>query len=396
MILQSKLIITNINDKLCTVLMKDRTPDFIEVKNLNEDTVLNSIYVGKVQDIVGNINAAFIEYSQGLKGYFPMNEWGGDKPLRTGDEVLVQVVKSDMKTKYPVVTTNISISGKYAILTVGKSRIGYSSKINSKRFKLRMNEALKDYINDEYGLIIRTNAFDSDSVDVLNEIKYLIELWKDIREKAKYRTCFSLMYKPLPEYILNIRDMYSSEYEEIVTDIPKYYNEIKEYLVSRQPNDVLKLRMYEDNMLTLAKFYSLKERITELLNERVWLKSGAYLVIQPTEALIVIDVNSGKFTSKKNKRDTFLRVNLEAAVEAARQIKLRNYSGIIIIDFIDMEYEEDKLKLMEELEYVLKKDHIKTTLVEMTKLNLVEITRKKIKKPLHELISISDLNAKSV
>ena len=163
-------------------------------------------------------------------------------------------------------------------------------------------------------------------------------------------------------------------------------DEVKDYLQKEQPEDIEKLRLYYDKLLPLHKLYSIEKRLEDALKEYVWMKSGSYLVIQPTEALTVIDVNTGKNISKKKDDETYLKINLEAAREAAKQIRLRNLSGIIIVDFINMNKKEYTEQLLSEFESLLKRDPIATTLVDMTKLQLVEVTRKKVRKPLHELM----------
>ena len=203
---------------------------------------------------------------------------------------------------------------------------------------------------------------------------------------AQYRTCFScLMAKP-PAYLKRLSDLYTGEVEEILTDDRELLKQMTEYLEENQPEDTAKLRFYEDRLLPMNKLYSLERHLKEALGERIWLRSGGYLVIQPTEALTVIDVNTGKFMAGKKKEAAFLKLNQEAANEAAHQIRLRNLSGIIIIDFINMEEKESEAQLLETLDHALRKDPIRTTLVDMTKLSLVEITRMKKERPLHESV----------
>jgi len=188
------------------------------------------------------------------------------------------------------------------------------------------------------------------------------------------------------EYLLELRNVYSENLSEIIVEDEELFNEMKVFLEKYQPEDLVKLRIYKDSLLPLHKLYNIEKCIAQAIKEQVWLKSGAYLVIQPTEALTVIDVNTGKFVSKKKDEESVLKVNIEAALEAARQIRLRNLSGIILIDFINMDNDEYMQKLLLILNKELSKDSVTTTLVDVTKLQLVEITRKKVRKPLHELI----------
>jgi ribonuclease G len=187
--------------------------------------------------------------------------------------------------------------------------------------------------------------------------------------------------------LTELRNIYQEGLTDIVIEDKVIYQEVKEFLAKEQPEDLDKLRLYEDKLLPLYKLYSVESLLANALKEYVWLKSGAYLVIQPTEALTVIDVNTGKCISKKKDDEAYLKINIEAAKEAARQIRLRNLSGIILVDFINMDTKESMDVLLELFEKELKKDPIATTLVDVTKLQLVEVTRKKVRRPLHEVMS---------
>jgi len=184
-------------------------------------------------------------------------------------------------------------------------------------------------------------------------------------------------------WLQDIRDSRDDELDEILTDDKDIFEQLKVFVRECCPSLTDRSRLYCDDY-PLSKLYRLETELEQALSERVWLKSGGFLVIQPTEAMTVIDVNTGKYIGKKNAEETFLKLNLEAAKEIAHQIKLRNLSGIIIVDFIDMDEEENRQELMRQLDAFLSEDQIKTTLVDMTKLGLVEITRKKVRKPLCE------------
>ena len=210
--------------------------------------------------------------------------------------------------------------------------------------------------------------------------------YEELIKTAQYRTCFSCLLARPSAYLKRLSDLYTKEVDEILTDDRELFEQMTEYFQENQPEDTVKLRFYEDRLLPMEKLYSLDRHLKEALGERVWLKSGGYLVIQPTEALTVIDVNTGKFTAGKKKEAAFLKLNQEAALEAARQIRLRNLSGIVIIDFINMEETESETQLLRTLDGALRLDPIRTTLVDMTKLSLVEITRMKKERPLHESV----------
>lgn len=228
---------------------------------------------------------------------------------------------------------------------------------------------------------------------------------EELFARAACRTCYSLLEQGTPPYIQSLRDAKKGTLSEIITDVPEYAKRIEAWLEEEKEADkeqkenqpqadknesinqaVPKLSLYTDENLPLMKLYRMESVLKSASDRRVWMKSGGYLVIEPTEALTVIDVNTGKYTGKKTPAETILKINLEAAHEVARQLSLRNLSGIIIVDFIDMESKEDQETLMRTLGEELSRDPVKTILVDMTRLGLVEITRKKVRRPLHEIL----------
>lgn len=381
-----KIVITHFNNAIITSLLDERN-EVIEIsfEMAGEERYLNNIYVGRVKNIAKNINAAFIEYQKDKVGYFSLEKYKGK--LNQGDLIVVQVAKDNVKTKFPVLTDDFNITGKNLVLITGNSDIHFSNKIKDKDEVEKIKKIIEPCTKEDFGFIVRTNAINSDRDSLLKELIKLKEIYNEIKIKSDYRVPFTMLYEAPKDYIMEVINSYDQNYSEIVTDVEEIYNEIKKYLIENQKENLDKLRFYNDEMLPLAKLYSVEKALSDATRSRVWLKSGAYLIIQPTEALVVIDVNSGKNVDRKSKREQFLNINLEAAKEIAKQLRLRNLSGIIIVDFINMESEEDKQSLLKTFEYYLKEDNVKTTLVGMTRLNLVELTRKKIKKPLFEQIN---------
>lgn len=371
-----------------------------------EDSILDEIYIGKVQNIVKNISAAFVEIAPGTVCYLPLEDLkhpvytkkGTSHNIQQGDELLVQVKREGVKTKAPAVTTNLTLHGKYALLTTGNTQISVSSKL-PKEEKERLVRVVKDNSSADdgsleemsagerdYGWLLRTNAGGASPEVIKKDLLRLQAKYGELIKTAQYRTCFSCLLARPSAYLKRMSDLYTEEVDEILTDDRELFEQMTEYFQENQPEDTTKLRFYEDRLLPMEKLYSLDHHLKEALGERVWLKSGGYLVIQPTEALTVIDVNTGKFTAGKKKEAAFLKLNQEAALEAARQIRLRNLSGIVIIDFINMEETESEVQLLKTLDDALRRDPIRTTLVDMTKLSLVEITRMKKERPLHESV----------
>lgn len=393
--MERKLIITNWNDHVLTSVLENG--EIVEFHCSKEDekneAVLGNIYVGKVKNIVPNIGAAFIEIAKGVECYYAVAENKnpiftrkiGKKPLCIGDELLVQVSKEAVKTKVPTVSSNLNFTGKYAVLTTGDTRIGISTKL-PKESREYFQSLAAFYQSDAYGFIIRTNAKEVSREIVQAELEQLIQEYEKLIRVANTRVCYSCIKKSPKQYLSELKNIYQDGLTEILIEDLDLYNETAEYLQSYQPEDVAKLHRYEDALLPLDKLYAIEKRLEDALKEKVWLKSGAYLVIQPTEALTVIDVNTGKCISKKKDERTYLKINIEAAKEAAKQIRLRNLSGIILVDFINLDNKERMKELTDAFQRELRKDPISATFVDVTKLQLVEVTRKKVRKPLKEAI----------
>lgn len=387
-----KLVITKEENHIISALFEEDILTELSVEPIEEKKLLGNIYTGKVQNIVKNINAAFVEVEKGLLCYYSLDtnqehiflNGKKKKELQQGDEILVQVCREAMKTKAPSVTSNINLTGKYLVITAMNPTIGVSGKIEDSLVRKHLKDLVAPYKGEHTGMIVRTNAQDADDSAIIKEAMILEEQMETLLKKASYLSCFSLVSKAPSGYLMDIRDLRERNLNEIITDDKELYDEIFQYLMIYQPMDLKKLKFYENEMVSLNQVYSISHNLKKALSEKVWLKSGGYLIIQQTEAMVVIDVNTGKSIGKRKSQDHFLKINLEAAKEIAHQLRLRNLSGIILVDFIDMEKEESRYKLMKELERLLKEDRIKTSLIDMTKLNLIEITRKKVKKPLHE------------
>ena len=379
------------SEKVITALYENNKAIELNAFSMTHESLLGNIYIGRVQKVAKHIGAAFIEITKGVVCYYALDDCKrpiytkkiNSKDLVAGDELLVQVSREASKTKPPTLTANLNITGKYLVLTTGKLGLGVSNKITGDKRK-QLKEMMKSEQTDGYGFIVRTNAKSAAVSELQAEMRDLIGYCNEFQERAKFLSCYTVVSKMEEAWLTTLRDINRSGLEAIITDDTLLYKQMETMIQEKHPEDLHYLQFYEDKLLPLEKLYNVEGAIDEALRERIWLKSGAYLVIQPTEALTVIDVNTGKYESKKKKQDTFLKINLEAAIEIARQLRLRNLSGMIVVDFINMDSEEHKQELLAQLDKLLRKDAVKTVLVDMTPLNLVEITRKKQKKPLGE------------
>lgn len=343
-----------------------------------------TILVGKVLNKLDNIEAVFVELLPGKKGFLPYSEVVGKIPV-SGQLIPVQIIKDAVKTKEPVLSMNLSISGKYSVVHSSGGQIRVSKKATKKQEK-RIKEMIADSCRDyPFGIILRTNAvFAQDFDAIARELHTLQEKMEYILQYAASRTVYSTLYRPAPGYITQLRDLYTSDYQRIITDDEDIYPVLKNYIEENTPEDLPKLSFFEKRSMSLLNFYKLGEKIEEALSKNVWLKCGGYLVIEPTESLTAIDINTGKCVFKKDKEQTMFTVNLEAAAEIARQLRIRNLSGMILVDFINMKEEAHNQALLKALRDGVSSDPVQTTVIDMTPLGLVEITRKKINKTLRE------------
>lgn len=395
-------ITMNGNHPLICAVFEDHR--MLEVQCIAEDAppqILNNIYVGRVSQVVKNIGAAFVEVEKGRKCFLPLSDLkqpvfikriSDKQPLSQGDELLVQIVREAVKTKDPQVTTNLSLAGIYSVVTSSDKQLGISGKLDAdKRAVLRA--LVKPVHNEQVGVIVRTNAADlsPDDADIItSEIQSLQDQLETILSQAPYRTIYSMVYEAPPEYIRILQNQPQKLLDEVVTDQVDIYQELIAF-ADAHPTMRLseKLHFYEDKQLDLHKLYSIEIQMERALSKKIWLKSGANLLIEPTEAMTVIDVNSSKNVKKKLPAEQHLQVNLEAAAEIASQLRLRNISGIIIIDFIDMSSSEDKEQLLAAMRSFVKTDPVKTEVIDLTRLGLMELTRKKTRRPLSEQMNIS-------
>lgn len=359
----NRLIITRMENRILTALAEDSRIIQLDMEEEGQ-SLLGNIYIAKVKNIAKNINSAFVDIGNGQMAYYSLTDNkehhftipGRKGSLKIGDEILVQVSKDAVKTKDPVVTGNLSFTGRYCVLTAGKNQISFSSKIASQSWKQQIRPLLEEEKEEGFGLIIRTNAWDASLEQIITELKQLKQQYRTIMETASFRTCGSLLLENEPPYISRLRDTYAEAMEEILTDDTEIHEHLTRYLTMHQPEDLGKLRLYSDSMVSMTKLYQLEKAVEDALSSHVWLRSGGYLVIEPTEAMTVIDVNTGKYSGKKNLHDTIMKINLEAAEEISRQMRLRNLSGIIIVDFIDMEEEEDQKLLVKTLSAYCSRD----------------------------------------
>lgn len=375
----TEIVITRFGDHLVSMLLKDGHPVEFQCVSEKNKVDIGNIYIGVVKNVVKNINGAFVEFDQDEIGFLSMRH----RQYKAGDEVLVQIKKEATEEKRPMLSDQIELTGKYLVLTSDKLSVGISNKIHQKEKKQELKEMAEPLVTQEYGFILRTEAAKADKEDVLMEADQLSAKYHEIVSKRQYRKAPHFVDTNYDALEVLVHDIKPGSIDRIVTDQEEVGEQLKE-------------KGYEVSLCSymagdIERRYRFRHYLSEVFKRKIFMKSGGFLYIEQTEAMAVIDVNTGKSIGKKNQEAHIKKINLEAAKEAARQIRLRNLSGIIMIDFIDMKSKDDEKELLQVMQHYLNGDSKKAVAVDITKLGIMEITRKKEKNPIFRQISIDIL-----
>ncbi len=376
-------------DGIATVLSEEERAIECFFSSAAGSSILGNIYVGKIETVQQNIGAVFVRIGENLRGYLPFSEcrdaiWktgGQTKIPRVGDELLVQVCREALKMKQPGLTTNLNLNGRFFVLSSGRKTVNFSRKLKPEQVK-RIRSILPK-LSNEFGLIVRTSAQEASEEELALEFSMMKEKMEHILHHGTSRTIYSCLYQTSGPWMREVKQ-YFSEGLSVITDCFGVYEELMQYRKENQLEEQLGIVFYEDKLLPLYKLHSISALMDKMQHKQVWLKSGGFLVIQETEACVVIDVNTGKYDGKKNKEETILMINREAVAEIAAQIRLRQLSGIILVDFINMKDPKKQNALMEELQHTVSADPVKTKVVDLTALQIVEMTRQKEMKSFRE------------
>ncbi|RMF85563.1 MAG: Rne/Rng family ribonuclease [Nitrospinota bacterium] len=305
--------------------------------------------------------------------------------LQEGQEILVQVSKEPIGTKGARITSYITLPGRYLVLMPGVDHIGVSRRIEDEEERKRLKEILKQEKVAGSGYIVRTVSEGIAQEEILSDIDFLNTLWRDIQQRSEQVQAPALIHQDLDLVLRAIRDLYTSDVERLVIDSPAEYEKCLEFVSSYLPHLHPHIELYTGRE-PIFDAYGIEMEIERALERKIWLKSGGYIVIDQTEALVAIDVNTGRFVGKHDPEETIVKTNLEAIQEIVYQIRLRNIGGIIIIDFIDMEKEESREKVLNTLIKALKTDRSRTKILQFSELGLVEMTRKRVRESLGRVL----------
>jgi len=394
-----KMLINAVHPEECRVaVVSDGLLDELDEQVKTYEATLANIYKGVITRVEPSLQAVFVDYGAEKNGFLPISDVhpsylpesfteGRKRPrieevFKKGDEVIVQVTKEARSTKGASLTTNVSLAGRYLVLMPGSDLQGISRKIEDEAERDKLRDIVKQLkIPENMGCIIRTAGLGRSKTELIRDLSYVLKLWKTIEEEVNQVTAPALLYREEDLVIRSIRDHFTPEITEILVDDKFVYNKAKEFFREVMPKHEGLVKLYEEKRPIFNK-YQLEEQVEQIHQKRINLKSGGYIVIEPTEAVVTIDVNSGSATREKGVAETAFRVNMEAAPEIARQLRLRDLGGIIIIDFIDMALKKHNLEVEKALKAELKKDRAKTKVLRISALGVLELSRQRLKSSL--------------
>jgi ribonuclease G len=389
------------------------------IERKEEMGIAGNIYKGKVSRVLPGMQAAFVDIGMEKAAFLHASDFSSvlddvqligasgedveieapppkrvshrrlplEKQLSRDEAILVQVAKDPLGTKGARVTSHISLPGRYMVFMPGTKHIGISRRIESEDERKRLKEIAGSLLTGDGGFILRTASEGRSKREIQRDLRFLTRLWRRLQKRAESAAAPALIHQDLDLIARSIRDFFTPETEQLVIDSSKDYRRVVDFVGQFMPRLKSKIILHS-GAEPLFERHAIEEKIEKALDRRVWLRSGGYIIIERTEALTAIDVNTGRFVGKRNQEETIVKTNLEAAQEVVRQLRLRNVGGIIIIDFIDMEKESDRKKVYDALRDALKKDKARTNILKISELGLVEMTRQRTRESLeNQLLS---------
>ena len=310
-----------------------------------------------------------------------------DKLLTRGQEILVQISKAPLGTKGARITTNISLPGRYLVYTPSVDHVGVSKRISDRGERVRLKKIVNQGRKKGWGgFIVRTAGVGRSEQEFHDDMRFLHELWEALKKRSDAASAPAVIHRDLSVLLRLLRDLFTSDYDRVVIDDAEEFERAQRFLEQVNPDVADRLQLHQSDR-PIFDHYKVEQQIDKALDSQVWMKSGAYLVINQTEALVAIDINTGKYVGKKRLEDTVLNTNLEAVKEIVRQIRLRDLGGIIVLDFIDMDEPKNRAQVVEVLQRELQKDRAKTQLLQISEFGLVELTRQRVKQSLERQLT---------
>ncbi len=388
-----KILINAVDpDEIRIATIKDNKLEQFHIDTKAKKVTQGNIYKAIVTSVAPSLQAVFVDYGEKKNGflqiheihsdYFMDNESGKNKLsnlIKKGQQLIVQIIKDPIAHKGAMLTTYISLPGRLVVLMPGNNTRGVSRQIDDEKERKRLASiagSLK--IPDGFGVIVRTVGKNSNKTMLNNDLKYLMRIWKNIDKKAVKQKAPSLLYQEQNLAMRTLRDYFTNDIKEILIDDQTIFNEVKDFICIIAPKSTKKVKKYNAEKPIFTK-HQLEDQIASIYKKKVSLPSGGELVIDQTEALVAIDVNSGKSTKKKNIEETAFHTNLEAAEEIGRQLRLRDLGGLIVIDFIDMKEKKHKSEITKKIKFNLKTDKAKTKVGGLSQFGLLEMSRQRLR-----------------
>jgi len=402
------MLINVAQEEECRIAVVDKNKlEELYIERAGEHRHAGNIYKGIITNVEPSIQACFVDFGIGKNGFLhisdlqtnylnhspknpPQKERVGrkrprrDRPpiqecLRRGQEVIVQVIKEGIGTKGPTLTTYLSIPGRYLVLMPGMNRMGISRKIEDDESRKKMREIINDLnLPKDMGFIIRTAGLDRSKRDIQRDLNYLLRLWKVVSKRMKSDPAPTALYQESDLVIRTIRDIYNRNIDRIVCDSETVIKKVRDFLRIAMPRTRCRISYYNEKAPLFTR-YNLEQEIAKIQDRHVSLPSGGSLVIDSTEALVAIDINSGRYRVQENAENTAFKINMEATPELARQLRLRDLGGVIVIDFIDMMMEKHRRAVERELRQAVSYDRARTKILRMSQFGIIEMTRQRMR-----------------
>jgi len=404
--MKKEIIFNATNEETRIAIREDEQLVELFIEKPEAQRMVGDIYLGKVSRVLPGMQAAFIDIGQEQNAFLHFSDVSGAtnqflvdfededesetrqpisnenfnaaKDLKQGNDIVVQIMKEPIGSKGPRVTSQISVPGRFAVLVPNQKYIGVSRKILNFKEKKRLKTIARQMLPKNFGLIIRTQAEEKPDRMLIYDIKGLLKLWGKIDNKIRDSKAPAIVYKDMGMASSIIRDLFTPDVDRVVVDSRKLMSEIISYVKEVTPKLKHKIEYYKGKS-PVFEYFEIEKQISKSMVSKVWLKNGAYIVIQQTEAMVSIDVNSGKFIGKKDHETNSLKINRAAAREIARQVRLRDIGGLIVIDFIDVLKDENKHKIFQELKREFHKDRSITKIETISRFGLIEMTRQRIR-----------------
>lgn len=403
--MKKEIVINTTEYETRVALLEDNHLVELQTEKAGEDRLVGNIYKGKIKSVLPGMQAAFVDIGMERAAYLHSSDIGKvyrdgyesdddeeapaeivrktrragiETVLKKNQEILVQVIKEPISTKGPRIASEISLAGRYLVMVPDDDHIRISKRITDWAERKRLRKVLKPLRPEGFGLIIRTESENKNESDFRGDIKRLMKLWSRLKRKGDAATAPALLHHEAEVVVTMIRDLFTDDVEKVVCDNREDYKKVISFARQVAPHLKKRVILYK-GQAPLFDLYNLEPELDKMLNRKVWIKKGAYLIIDQTEAMVTIDVNTGRFVGRRDQEDTIFQTNVLAAREIARQIRLRDMGGLIVCDFIDMYNRDNRRRLYEEFKNAFRNDRAKRGINPVTEFGLVEMTRERVR-----------------